>query len=125
MIVLVVHFSGLSKKALLRDGAHAVDILLEDYGAEKSTGASVLTSDSRAAFVEMEEGGHIGLVEAIGDRFITRILSGKELEEFAQKTNKSISVKYHDFTHPAGLYKFDSDNDISRVEKWLTKLKEE
>ncbi|MCF6321803.1 MAG: hypothetical protein L3J32_08570 [Rhizobiaceae bacterium] len=125
LIVLVVHYSGLSKKALLRDGAHAIDLLLEDYGAEKSTGSSILTIDNRAAFIELESGDRLGLVETMGDRFVTRILNHNDLGEYAFNNDNILSVKYHDFTHPAGTYKFGNDNIVSRVADWLKNLKEE
>jgi len=124
LIVLVVHFSGLSKKARLQDQSQALELLLSDYAGEKPSGMVVLTHNKHSAFIEMAKDNRLGLVEAMGDRFFTRLLRGNDLGAIGQRGNSTLSVEFNDFTHPAGAYEFSDTRDTSRVSAWLSRLKE-
>ncbi|GAG41228.1 unnamed protein product, partial [marine sediment metagenome] len=122
LIVLIVRYSGLSKNSRLNDSQNAIDILLKDFAGEKVSGKAIVMKDHRAAFIEMDKTGHLGLVEAVGDKFITRLLNPGEISSFVKQNENTLLVRFRDFTHPTGNYEFDMQRDLSTVSGWLSKL---
>lgn len=122
LIVLVVKYSGLSKVARLGSTADALAVFENDFGGEKHKGKVLLAADNRAAFIQMETPDKLGLVEAFGDRFISRLLSGADVKSITSDGESSLRIKFIDFTHPSGCYFFDNSGDLKRVGNWLANL---
>ena len=122
LIVLIIRYSGLSKTARIKDGQNAIDIFRRDFAGENVADVTTISSDQRAAFIEMDHSGQLGLVEAVGDRFITRLLGSKDIASIQQDGENSLSIRFRDFTHPKGHYQFRSRRELSHLLEQLTQL---
>ena len=123
-IVLVVKYSGLSKAALIADKSQAISTFENDYGGEPHKNNVVIASDERAGFIELKKPGALGLVEAIGDRYLTRVLVARDIRQIDRSHGQEISIRFNDFTHKKGCYQFDDEAKAKRVGGWLAKLEE-
>lgn len=124
-IVLVVKFTGLSKTASLADDREAIAVFESDYAGEKHGSQALLTSDHSTAFIPMESAAQLGLVEAMGDRFITRLLYRNDVGKCERASNTELNIKFNDFTHPSGKYVFGNSDDAERAENWFGQLESE
>lgn len=125
LIVLIIRYSGLSKTARLKGSKNAIEIFHRDFAGENVCDVTIITSDQSAAFIEMENSVQLGFVEAIGDRFITRLLGSNDIASFEQYSENGLSVMFHDFTHPKGQYEFNSNRELSNLLELLTKLEKQ
>ncbi|MCP4181781.1 MAG: hypothetical protein GY761_00440 [Hyphomicrobiales bacterium] len=125
LIVLIIRYSGLSKTARIKDRNNAIEIFHRDFAGENVSDTTIISVDQSVAFIEMEKSGQLGFVEAIQDRFITRLLGSKDIASFEQCEENSLSVTFHDFTHPKGRYEFYSSTELSRLVEQLTKLEKQ
>ncbi len=124
IIFLVVRFWGLSHDATLKDSAHVHEIFLTDFADQKPSGEAIISSDHRAAFLKLDFENSIGLVEVIGDKYLTRILQGEDIRKFNDEKSPCLKINYNDFTHPSGNYKFATDGDLKTAIQWIKALKE-
>ncbi len=124
IIVLIVRFWGLSHAATLTDIAHVQKIFLTDFEDIHPNDDCIICDDNRAAFLNLEIGKSIGLVEVMGDRYITRVLSDRDIREVSCDKAPNMIINYSDFTHPSGGYKFATDDDFKTVAQWIKALKE-
>jgi len=122
LVVLIVRYSGLSKTARLKDRKNAIDLFRRDFAGENPSENVIISSDHNAAFVAMNGSNKLGLVEATGDRFITRLLDSKDIASFEHYGNNSLSIGFRDFTHPVGRYEFNNQQELSTVLEHLRKL---
>ena len=116
-----VHFSGLSHAALIEGQVQAESRFAEDF-PDSTIKDCLITSDKRSAFLQLE-GRAVGLVTAMGDRYITRrvdaaVLAGVELQGEA-----GLALHFHDFTYPAGSYAFAGKGERERLAGWLEEMK--
>jgi len=125
LIVLVIRYSGLSKTARIKDGQNALEIFCRDFAGENASRVTTISSDQSAAFIEIDQSRQLGLVEAIGDRFITRLLGVGDIAGFQQAGENSLSIRFRDFTHPKGHYQFNSQNELSNLVERLTQLEKQ
>ena len=124
IIVLIVRFWGLSHDAILKDASHARKLFLIDFADQNPRGKGIISSDRRAAFLKLDMNKSIGLVEVIGDRFLTRVLYGEDIQSIKGEKFPNLKINYNDFTHPSGNYKFAADDDLKTVTQWINALKE-
>lgn len=103
MAVAAVHFTGGSRTTRLADAAQALDRFGEDFPDLKS-GTVRLTESGDTAFIELAD-GHIGIVHAIGDRFLTRIVTRAEIE-LATLDGAVLTLRLKDFTWRRGRFAF-------------------
>ena len=123
VVVLVVRYSGLSKSANLLNGADACNIFLKDFPGLPVSQNVILTKNHEAAFIKIDDFRALGLVEAIGDRYITRIFKSNDIASFDQPDPLALTIRYNEFTHPRSNYLFDAPADLSTLWGWLNELK--
>ena len=116
LIVYLVHLSGGSRKAVLGSGRAAMNRFTEDFPAITPEKA-VLTKSGNAAFLTLP-GGSIGLVHAVGDGFLTRILE-KSLIESVKAEADGLSLRLADFTFPGARYVFADAEAASAIARQL------
>lgn len=115
-----VHLSGLSHPAHIEDATQAAARFGEDF-PERNVMDCLITEDRRAAFLKLEGGG-IGLVAAMGDRFITRLLDGAAMAGHTRPQPDEIDLEFRDFTYPSGAYGFGSAEEADRLAGWLEEV---
>lgn len=121
LTVLAVYFSGISKPAKLAGSAEAKSEFLLDYGEEQVKNA-ILTTDKSAGFLMLDQKNTVGLVEAMGSEFLTRLLSKGDIAGLELSEGK-LNVRYNDFTHKRHSYEIDNSKDATTIHDALMALK--
>ncbi|WP_246675377.1 hypothetical protein [Mesorhizobium sp. B2-3-4] len=111
--VAAVHFTGGSRKARLADAQQARERFAQDYPDEDAT-AVRLTSDGQAAFLELGR-GRLGIVQAIGDCFLTRVVTSGDVAALTLETATAITLRIGDFTWKGGRFTFTDAADTRAV----------
>ena len=111
LIVWLVHLSGGSRKAVLADAQTAIARFAEDFPTLAPTNA-VLTKSGDAAFLALPD-GKTGLVHALGDGFLTRILEPAVMAGVKADANR-LSLRIADFTFPGAAYEM-ADSATART----------
>ena len=70
-------------------------------------------------YIELEDGS-AGLVEAMGDRFITRILAQKDVRQVERKGECDLVLRLADFTLPRLTLTFAEPKAALKAATWLT-----
>jgi len=122
-IVLAVHMTGGSVRANIADAEaarlrFAVDH--PDAGVERV----VLTADRGTAFLAIE-GGMLGLVEAVGDRFLTRMLGAGDILSMVRRDEVTMDITAGDFTWRGGQYRFDAAAEADAVAAMIDETRRE
>lgn len=118
LVVLLVHFSGLSRQNKLASGQLAEDIYLANFPNARPE-STFLSKDGGSALVKVSA-RRLGLVVAFGDRFVTRSVSIADLSLTPDRSKQSISLNLDDFTLPSADFQFESEADMNAVLDWLT-----
>jgi hypothetical protein len=63
-----------------------------------------VTPDRKAAFISLYGSG-TGIVGVIGDKFLTRIISGRDIKSLTL-AGTTVSIRLRDFTWPGGDFVF-------------------
>jgi hypothetical protein len=103
LAVAAVHFTGGSRQAGISSEDEALQRFLLDFPAENA-GAVRVTSDGKAAFISLHGSG-TGIVGVIGDKFLTRIVSARDVKSLTLAGN-TVSIRFRDFTWPGGDFVF-------------------
>ncbi|WP_366014873.1 hypothetical protein [Mesorhizobium sp.] len=111
--VAAVHFTGGSRKARLADAQQARDRFAQDYPDEQATSVR-LTSDGQTAFLELGR-GCLGIVQAIGDCFLTRLVTGDDVAVLAAADAHAITLRLADFTWKGGHFTFADAADAKSI----------
>lgn len=117
LVIGAVHFSGLSRPAFIAGADQARARFLVDYPDEQP-GDIVVSKDGKAAFIALA-GGRTGLVHAIGDRFLTRILERRAVRSVQRGSDGVLTLRLDDFTLPAEQARFSDAADAAKVTDWL------
>jgi hypothetical protein len=117
LVIGAVHLSGLSKAARISGPDAAIARFLVDFPDEKP-GEAVLSADGKDAFIALQ-GNRVGMVHAIGDRYLTRILRAGTVRAVAASGDGLLELRLADFTLPRERARFAAAGDASRVENWL------
>lgn len=104
LLVAAVHFTGGSRKARLADARQARDRFAQDYPDEQAVSVR-LTSDSQTAFLELGR-GRLGIVQAIGDCFLTRLVIPEDVAVLTAADAHAINLRLADFTWKGGRFIF-------------------
>ena len=104
MAVAAVHFTGGSRAIRLADVRQALDRFAVDF-PDLRPGKVRLTENGDTAFIELTD-GHTGIVHAIGDRFLTRIVTPAEIELAKLDSNNVLVLRLQDFTWRGGRFVF-------------------
>ena len=105
LVVAAIHLSGGSRTARFDDTQAAVDRFSLDFPNESAVHAW-LTADRRDAFLALAS-GDTGLVHAVGDRFLTRVLDAGSVRGVTRDGAAGLAVAFADFTYPQGRFVFD------------------
>lgn len=116
MIVLLIHLTGGTTTASLDGEAQAATRFADDFPGLPPR-AIILTEDRHAAFLDLGD-GKAGLVQAVGDRFLTRILDKHHVRAFTG-ADGSLSLILPDMTFRGGQWRFGSPNAAKSVADWL------
>ena len=116
LIVALIHFTGGSRVAELADADAARTRFLQDFPAEAPR-AIFLSSDRHAAFLDLGR-GRVGLVHAVGGRFLTRLLRPADLASL-RRSDAVVQLRLADFTFAGGSYTFADVPQAQAVEAML------
>jgi hypothetical protein len=117
LVIGAVHLSGLSKAARIAGPDAAIARFLVDFPDEKP-GEAVVSADGKDAFIALD-GNRVGMVHAIGDRYLTRILRAGMVRSVSASGNGEVELRLADFTLPRERARFGMAGDAARVENWL------
>ncbi|TIW93689.1 MAG: hypothetical protein E5V59_14880 [Mesorhizobium sp.] len=115
--VAAVHFTGGSKMATLTGTDQALSRFAEDFPDEIATVVR-LTTDARTAFLDIGR-GRVGIVHSIGDCFLTRIVTPREVAVLNAGDANTVSFRLADFTWKGGRFRFASATDAQGLLKAL------
>ena len=119
--VAAVHFTGGTTTATISGAHQAMARFAEDFPDEKP-GAVRLTLDRHAAFLEL--GPHrCGIVQSIGDCFLTRIATPHDVLALARE-GSVVTFRLNDFTWKGGVFAFADAADAQAVAAALHSLDE-
>lgn len=121
LTVLAVYFSGISKPAKLADSSEAKTEFLIDY-ADVGIKNTILTADKSAGFLMLDQKNTVGLVEAMGSEFLTRLLSVGDIAGLDLSDGK-LNVRFNDFTHKRHSYTIENPKDAATIHDALIALK--
>ncbi|KUM27868.1 hypothetical protein AU467_14475 [Mesorhizobium loti] len=110
--VAAVHFTGGTTTATLSGADQALARFAEDFPDEKP-GAVRLTSDRHAAFLDLGP-RRCGIIQSIGDCFLTRIVTPRDVL-FLSREENVVSLKMDDFTWKGGRFVFIDEADALGV----------
>ncbi|RVD61827.1 hypothetical protein EN828_17550 [Mesorhizobium sp. M2D.F.Ca.ET.185.01.1.1] len=110
--VAAVHFTGGTTTATLADADQALARFAEDFPDERP-GAVRLTADDHAAFLDLGP-RRCGIVQSIGDCFLTRIVSPYDVLALAREGNV-VSLRLNDFTWIGGRFVFADEADALAI----------
>ena len=111
-IVMAVHLTGGSRLARLADEAHARRRFAEDYPDEEVADV-VLANDGAAAFLVLL-GGRLGVVQAIGGHFLTRIVLPGDIAVLKMESS-GLTLRSRDFTWKGGAFEFGEAAAAARI----------
>ncbi|WP_333474466.1 hypothetical protein [Mesorhizobium qingshengii] len=102
--VAAVHFTGGSKTAALAGPDQALSRFAEDFPDETAVTVR-LTADAKTAFLDLGR-GRIGIVHGIGDCFLTRIVTPRDVTALTAGDANTVSFQLADFTWKGGRFSF-------------------
>jgi hypothetical protein len=104
-IVAAVHLSGYTRLATLADERAAIARFSLDFPDERVL-AAVIAASGHSGFLQLER-GRVGVVQAIGNRFLTRLVNGSGVT-IEHTAPERLRIRVADFTWPGGEFAFDS-----------------
>jgi hypothetical protein len=110
--VAAVHFTGGTTTATLAGADQALARFTEDFPDERP-GAVRLTADNHTAFLDLGA-QRCGIVQSIGDCFLTRIVTPQDLLALAREGD-AVSLRLKGFTWKGGRFAFANEADARAV----------
>lgn len=110
--VAAVHFTGGTTTATLAGADQALARFAEDFPDERP-GAVRLTADNHTAFLDLGA-RRCGIVQSIGDCFLTRIVTPQDLLALVREGN-AVSLRLKDFAWKGGRFAFAKEADARAV----------
>ena len=114
--VAAVHFTGGTTTATLAGDDHALARFAEDFPDERPS-AVRLTAGKHAAFLDLGP-RRCGIVQSIGDCFLTRIVTPRDVVALTREGN-TVSLRLNDFTWKGGNFVFADEAGALAVESGL------
>ncbi|TPL75093.1 hypothetical protein FJ954_09025 [Mesorhizobium sp. B2-3-15] len=115
--VAAVHFTGGSNMVTLTGADQATGRFAEDFPDEIVT-AVRLTADSRSAFLDLGH-GRTGIVHGIGDCFLTRVVTPRDVVVSKTDETDTIQLRLTDFTWKGGRFRFANAADVQALRNAL------
>lgn len=107
LIVATVHFSGLSRPAIVpQKPEELAPIFGLDYPLERVVAVAV-DKPRQIAFLTLES-GRTGVIQAFGDRYVTRVMVPADMASVAT-SGPTLMLKAHDFTWSGGSFRMQND----------------
>lgn len=116
-VVLAVHLTGGSQRASLADAQAAAARFAEDFPRDDDVRDVRLTADRSSAFLDFGSAG-TGVVHAVGDRFLTRLLTPADVLA-ATRDGAALVLTLRDFTWRGGRFVFEGPDDAGAVASWI------
>lgn len=120
-VVLIVHLTGGSRRARLDDAAAARARFAVDF-PDPGIMAVHLTKDGDAAFLALDD-RRVGIVAAIGDRFLTRMVGTSDLADEPRVAGAVLTLHLRDFTWKGGSFTFAGEAEARAVQQLLAALR--
>lgn len=111
--VAAVHFTGGSRQAELAEKDQALLRFAEDF-PDETVGKARLTADGRTAFLELG-GERIGIVHGVGDCFLTRIVTRRDVVTLEASEPNTIALRLTDFTWRGGRFVLTGRADVEAI----------
>ena len=112
-IVVAVHMTGGTVTAALETAAAAKRRFADDF-ADVIVTDIWLTKERNAAFLALED-GRTGIVSALGDRFLTRIVDASDPATRVELDGAMVRISINDFTWRGGPFTFSDEADARAV----------
>lgn len=112
LIVLLVHLTGGSKGAEIESEETAFARFAIDYPEAKPV-RCIVSSDRRDAVLELAD-GHVGLVHAIGSKYLTRLVNRGEMAARPGADSAGVDLSTGDITWPRAKMHF-ADSATART----------
>lgn len=113
-VVLIVHLTGGGAPARLAGEAAARERFAFDF-PDPGVRSVHLTRAGEAAFLALED-GRVGIVQAVGGKFLTRLVAASDLAGAPRATDSTLALRLRDFTWPGGVFTFDGSSEARAVE---------
>lgn len=118
LVVVAVHFTGGTRRAVLNLESDARRRFADDFPDEQVV-AVRLTAARGSAFLKLRD-RRTGIVQAVGGRFLTRIVTPAEVVNISRPDPATISLRLRDFTWPGGDFRFSTEAEALAVMDMLT-----
>lgn len=113
LVVLVVHLTGGSRIAEIANEDAALERFRIDFPEAEVT-RCIISRDRRDAVLELAD-GHVGLVHAVGSKFLTRFVNRGEMAASASAVEEGIvDLNTGDITWPRAHMHF-ADNETAQT----------
>lgn len=120
LVVLVVHMTGGTRRASFADAKAAAERFAIDF-PDLRPSSVYLTQDGTCAFLELPN-SRVGVVHAVGDRFLTRLIARSDLSGSPRASAHTVSLRLRDFTWKGGEFVFADVVTAYAVEDLFTAL---
>lgn len=118
LLILLNYWIGGWRKARLANDHEARARYHEDYWHDK-LGDVLLDKCGRTALLALMDSSEIGLVHAMGDKYITRRIDRGSLESISLTDGRALVIRLNDFSLPQVTLILDKKADRTM---WLTRL---
>lgn len=120
-VVVAVHMTGGSVRAKL-DGEEAARLRFADDFPDLVPASVWLTRDRCAAIIGLND-GRVGIVHALGGKFLTRLVAAGDLIGTPRASNSAVAVRLRDFTWHGGAFAFADTEEARAVEAAFAALR--
>ena len=121
-LAALLHQLGYSKRATLTDTVQARE-LFEKENPESVVDRAVLSRDGLTALFILRGGGpSLGLIQSVGDDFLTRILSPGQITSVDKAPDNTLNIIFSDFTYPRAHVHLRTPSDVTLYHQCMNKL---
>lgn len=120
-VVIAVHMTGGSVRAEL-DGVEAARRRFAEDFPDFAPASVWLTRDRCAAIIGLED-GRVGIVHALGGKFLTRLVTAGDLVGTPRASEDTVSVRLRDFTWRGEAFRFADAEEARAVEAAFAALR--
>lgn len=120
-VVAAVHLTGGSALARLADEAAALERFARDF-PDLRVRSVHRTQGGDAAFLALDD-GRVGVVAAVGGKFLTRVVAGSDLAGAPRASRATVAMRLRDFTWPGGIFSFADAEQAEAVTAMFAALR--
>ena len=105
---------------LLESNQIVHSVFMRDFPLAETGSEFFVTFDKRiAAFMIAKPERHLGVVEVMGSKHLTRLLGSTDIRSVEREGAMAVSLRLRDFTLPAIGFKFDSGEKAEQLMQML------